>query len=508
MLATSIPYLIGYASQGEDWHFTGFIIGVEDGNSYIAKMLSGSDGKWLFRSPYSSEHQAGGLAFFPYILLGKLTGGPAQHEQLVALFHIYRILAGVLATLASFDFISIFIKRDNHRLWALILILLGGGLGWLITIAGLKNYLGSIPLDFLSPESFGFLSLMAIPHLAIARALMFWGATAYLVKKSAIRAGIIWLAMGLFQPMNIVLIWVVIGIHGLVEFFLDLVSYTPGNRKWTYHSSYLKKALEAGLVSCPIVIYTAVAFYFDPYLAAWASQNYLPSPHWFHYLIAYGLVLPLAVGGLIKLYKRYPGQSLLLACWIIIFPLLIYAPVNPQRRLAEGIWVILILCMFGFFINKKNIPIYGKLLAGLLFPTSVFILWGAANQALLPSSPLFIASPEVEAYQALKDIAPQDSIVLSSIRVGNSLPAWAPVKVVQGHGPETIHLKYWQTTIDGYFQSNLGNSDCEGFFKGSEIDYLFWGPEEENTWNWNPEIKYCLSRVYNADGYRIFQIVH
>ena len=37
---TSLPYLIGYFRQGTDWRFTGFFLGVEDGNSYIAKMLS------------------------------------------------------------------------------------------------------------------------------------------------------------------------------------------------------------------------------------------------------------------------------------------------------------------------------------------------------------------------------------------------------------------------------------------------------------------------------------
>ena len=48
---TSIPYLLGYFSAGTGWVFTGFIFGVEDGNSYIAKMLSGATGNWLFRTP-------------------------------------------------------------------------------------------------------------------------------------------------------------------------------------------------------------------------------------------------------------------------------------------------------------------------------------------------------------------------------------------------------------------------------------------------------------------------
>jgi hypothetical protein len=70
---TSIPYLYGFFRQGSDWYFTGFVFGVEDGNSYIAKMLSGSFGDWLFKTPYTNFQQVGFLAFLPYILLGKIS---------------------------------------------------------------------------------------------------------------------------------------------------------------------------------------------------------------------------------------------------------------------------------------------------------------------------------------------------------------------------------------------------------------------------------------------------
>ena len=55
----------GFWLQGSDWRFTGFFIGVEDGNSYIAKMLSGTAGNWIFRTPYTAYPQNGFLAFLP-----------------------------------------------------------------------------------------------------------------------------------------------------------------------------------------------------------------------------------------------------------------------------------------------------------------------------------------------------------------------------------------------------------------------------------------------------------
>jgi hypothetical protein len=506
MLVTTIPYLIGYAFQGNGWLFTGFLMGVEDGNSYIAKMLSGSSGNWLFRSPYSAEPQVGFLAFFPYILLGKLTGGQAQHEQLVALFHIYRVLAGLLVTLALYDFISLFIKKPIRQMMTLSVILLGGGLGWILAVAEMKHLMDSIPLDFLSPESFGFLGLFGLPHLTLARALLFWGVVKYLEGENTLAAGVLWLLMGFFQPMYTVIIWVVIAFQAIVDGIWHQIKVGGNTKEWRFRTSLLRKALIAGLVSSPIVLYTAVILYVNPYLAAWTSQNNLPSPHWSHYFIAYGVVLPFAVGGIVKIFQSNHRLGGFLACWVIAFPLLVSAPVPTQRRLAEGIWVILVTAFFVYFSDRDRLPLYGKILIGLLFPTTIIILWGASLRAGVQIPPVFIAEQKIDAYLSLGELAPRNSLVLSSFSTGNSLPAWVPISVVQGHGPETVHLEQLQLEIDRYFILSQGTEECGGFFQEKGIDFLFWGPEEEALWLWDPDLKSCLNEVYNANGYKIFEV--
>jgi hypothetical protein len=506
MLVTTIPYLIGYASQGNGWRFTGFLIGVADGNSYIAKMLSGASGNWLFRSPYSAESQRGFLAFFPYILLGKLTGGQAQHEQLVVLFHMYRIFAGLLVTLALGDFLSLFIKQTNRQILALLVFLLGGGLGWILAVTEMKHWLDSVPLDFLSPESFGFLGVFGLPHLVVARALLFWGIVNYFEEDHGLRAGLFWLLMGFFQPMYILIVWVVIALQAIVEVIWHQSRTGKDSEIWQFRSSLLRKALIAGFVSSPFVIYTVGIFYFDPYLAAWTDQNVLPSPHWNHYLVAYGAVLPFAVLGIAEISRINRKHGWFFACWVAAVPLLIYAPVPTQRRLAEGIWVILVTAFFVFFHKRDRFPLYGKLIIGLLFPTTIMILWGASSRATVRSAPIFISESKVEAFLSLKELAPPNSLVLSSFEIGNTIPAWVPVTVVLGHGPETVHLDRWKDEISGFFLSTQNAFDCGGFLQETGIDFLFWGPEEESLWNWDPETKSCLKKVYNSNGYRIFEV--
>ncbi len=161
----TLPYLLAYFFQGTQTVFTGFLIGVEDGNSYIAKMLSGAAGNWLFRTAYSEIPQGGALVFLPYLLLGKLTAPPGKHEQLVALFQLFRIAGTFFLGVTTYDFLSLFLQSRAYRRLGTALVLVGGGLGWL-SLVGLGGlWSGRVPLEFYSPETFGFLMAFSLPHL-------------------------------------------------------------------------------------------------------------------------------------------------------------------------------------------------------------------------------------------------------------------------------------------------------------------------------------------------------
>src|SRR5450756_288596 len=72
LIITSVPYVIGALRSTPDHVFSGFVIAVEDGNLYLAKMNEGAHGAWLFHLPYTSEPHMGTLFHIFYLLLGKL----------------------------------------------------------------------------------------------------------------------------------------------------------------------------------------------------------------------------------------------------------------------------------------------------------------------------------------------------------------------------------------------------------------------------------------------------
>ncbi len=232
-LVTTLPFLLAYERQGTDLRFTGSLFAVEDGNSYIAKMLRGAEGDWLFRSPYTAVEQAGVPAFLGYLLLGKLASGQGSHEQLVALFQLARILAIPLMVFATYRFVSRFVVEVRWRRWATILAIAGGGLGWLVLLSGSSSWLGSQPLELYSPETFGFLAALTFPHLLLARAFLLLGLDAYLESAAQPRAA--WSAAGwlvlltVMQPLSIVAATAAIGAHQVLLFGRDVARHQrPG----------------------------------------------------------------------------------------------------------------------------------------------------------------------------------------------------------------------------------------------------------------------------------------
>lgn len=534
-IATTLPYLIGFSRQGDDWRFTGFLFAVEDGNSYIAKMLTGAAGDWLFRTPYTPYPQRGFLAFLPYLLLGKLASPPGLHEQLTALYHLFRIAAAVLMVKATYDFLSLFLKEVRWRRWGTAVAVLGGGLGWLAVWGFDSLWQGRLPgldqpLEFYSPEIFGFLMVYGLPHLAMARALLLWGLCRYLAplepkgeRNRRVQGGLLWLVMGLMQPLTVAVGWAVLGVHLLAsgawllwqkrreQQMANQVTTGEDTQPLRTEASiwwgYFQRAVWMGLISAPIVVYNLLAFRLDPFLSAWESQNLIISPYFSHYLLAYALLLPLAILGIKPALVEAPWRGWLPVAWMAVFPLLAYAPYNLQRRLPEGVWVAITVLAFLWIESQSRkvtrwIPAFLSL---SFFSTGLLLLAGLAG-AMTPQTPHYRPIGEVQAFLALQENAPRRSVILASYETSNPLPAWVPAKTLTGHGPESIHLAEIEPRVECFYQPTCPMEERLALLREYEVDYVFWGPQERSLGDWDLHQANFLNLVYESGAYSIFQV--
>ena len=500
----ALPYLAAYNAQGDEWHFSGFLFGVQDGNSYIADMRQGADGAWLFRIPYTTEPQSGALLYLPFLLLGKLAGGAAIHEQLVALFHLARIAAGMAMLLAVYRFLAAFFESVALRRWGLVAAAFGGGFGWILVAQG------GYPLEFTSPEAFGFLSLFGLPHLAAARALLLLSLAWFVspaAEETPVRSGVkIGLALTLgwfFQPLIVVAGWAVIGA------FMGLLFVRARSRREGAPLSLkvpLIRALVAAMITIPSLLYSALSFTLDPVLRQWSAQNTLPAPPVWDYLIAYSVLLLPALAGA-WLTRREDDRWLLPAGWMLAVPVLVYLPVSIQRRLAEGFWMALIVLALLFVerkvadLNRRPVFVFAT---GLLLPAAA-LFWGwACTTAVKPAAPVFLPQAEVRALLWLDANAKQGAVVLSGYDAGNALPAWTGLTAFIGHGPETLHnpekLILVETVLDG------GSADDERLaaLTQSGADFVLVGSGEQSLLG--AGIPGC-ELVYREEGWEVWKVV-
>jgi len=512
VVVTTLPYILGYAVQGDEWHFTGFLFGVEDGNSYIAKMLLGSQGAWLFRTPYTGLQQRGVVAFLPYLLLGKIAAGVELHQQLVALYHLLRVIATPLAVIANYQFISLFVRSERWRRWATVLATAGGGLGWLLVILGKSPLLGSLPLDFYSPETFGFLAFFGLPHLVLARALMLIGLVNYLRSPESARrgwiAGVCFLGLTLVQPLAVISAFAVIAIHQVILFGVLLI-----RRRWRSWLLWFGAALRAIVIPSPMIIYLAIAFLRDPFLQVWTTQNRILSPHPVHYAVGYGLLaLPALFGGW-RLVREGDDRALLLVTWVLAFPVLAYAPHNLQRRLPDGVWVALVtLSAVGFAVwrlKKTRLNRWiGWAVLILALPSSLMLVAGGFGVALTPNEPSFRSADEIKAIQWLSDEVEPGSLVMAAFESGNVLPAWAPVRVVIGHGPESADLQTMSSIVGGFYDDEMSDEERIDFIHDKDIGYVWRGPHEWELGSWDPAGVDFLTLIYRQGDYEIYRVLH
>jgi hypothetical protein len=504
MALLTLPYLIAYSSQGSGWRFSGFLFGVEDGNSYIADMRQGADGAWLFRDPYTSEAQNGTPIYLPYLLLGKLAGGAGMHDQLTVLFHLAQIAAGIAMLLAVYRFLACFLESVPLRRWGMAAVGFGGGFGWLLALRG------TYPLEFTSPEAFGFLSLFGIPHLAAARALLMLALAWFLsplpdggAKRQGVKIGVALVGVWFFQPLTVLVAWAVMAVYLGLLFLRNRLERAASP---TSLRDPLIRALIAVGISSPTVAFTALSFAIDPVLRQWGAQNILPASPLGEYLLSYSVLLLPALAG-VYLALRSHERWLLPIGWGLIFPLMIYLPISPQRRMAEGFWIVPVVLAL-YYVEKK---LAGRarraalaLAMALMLPAAViFVSWAVSNSRT-PAAPPFLPVEEVRAFEWMDANAQADSIVLSGYNAGNALPAFAGLVSFIGHGPETLNSAQKMILVQTVFDGTRPEAERLAALRQTGARYVLVGPEERARMG--SDIPACRV-VYREDGWEVWEII-
>jgi hypothetical protein len=495
LLWANVPYLVGYAVQDGHHLFSGFFIFEQDGFSYLAKMRQGAQGNWLFRLPYTTEPHQGAFLYVFYLVAGKLSRVLAVTQ--IACYHLIRLLGSVLLLIVGARFVTHFTASRRWQLLSWILILFGGGIGWLVSMFDAR-YVSYVSI---APDAFVYSVLLGPPHIIIALALLLWTlqkipklfelTSKVLRLRTILLAAAGGLGVALVRPEYVPILFGVTG-----TYWLALC--------WKGQRLHLTELYAAAAAALPAAVYAAYVYCIsrsNPAIAAWTAQNPFESPPLLNLLADIGLLLLPATLGVANWPdgRSLPGGAwwknrdrLLLTSWLVVLPILLYMPLSLNRRLIGGAQFAMAI-VAGYWIDRHLIPrlptlSWRKVAAVpiLALATVVLISYpllfglGAASSVSTRPDSLFLSADELAALKWLADLGGRP-IVLANEMTGNHIPAFSDAIPVLGHPIETLAVEQKRSDVDRFYSTRTTRAEREEIIERYLVDFIWWGPHEQTA---------------------------
>jgi hypothetical protein len=432
----------------------------------------------LFHLPYTPEPHQGEFLFTYYVALGHVARW--LRLPLLAVLHGTRILNGFVLLMVLYWAAAHFFHDVVRRRFAFILTAVGSGLGWLAVL------LGKMTVDLWVPEGYVFYSTLANPHFPLAMALMLlvllWSVTPWGARnvrgKRLVGAALAAATLGLIQPL------------ALLTVGAALLVYT--GILWIQRRRLPVREVACGMAvaaaGSPFVLNAYLASTRNSTFALWSAQNQTPSPPPWDYLVGYGLVLFLAVGGVWVAWRRRRESDWLLTAWAASTAVLLYLPFSLQRRLIMG-WIVPLgmLATLGWYGVRRRRQARARVAWALAAVSHLFVIVIALVGALTRHETLFLSRDEQAALGWLADVAAPDALVIAAPDTGLYIPAWAGQRVFYGHRFETTHADERRAQVTAFYRD--GERTLLHQPPGLSASYVWYGPREEalSGGSWHPD---------------------
>ncbi len=515
---TAFPYLYGYFTAPLDMAFTGIHhLTPVDTNTYLSMIEQAKQGENVFRNLYTSEPQQQLLINPLWLSVGWLARA-FNLPNLLAL-HLARSFWVAAFIFVLYLFLGYFFRSASRRKIILIVVLFASGLGvffnpFLYNPQNIYEH----PTDVWVPESVTFLTLYNFPHTAASLTLLVLIFLLMLFSfesdklRYSVGAGVATLFLLWFHPFNGPTVYAVLGAYLLLKFAWQR------SISWSNIRHYLVLCL----APIPVVAYLVTLSRVDPVTREWAAQNICLSPSVWMYLIGYGLLLVGAIVGVWITIRQLNKKSIFLVIWAITSSLLLYIPLNFQRRLSEGLHVPLaILAAVGFFYLyeklKRKDQKSGTALGATALVISLAIFLPLTNLQIIgqdfhlfssrKDQPYYIYRSEIEAMVWLREHASPDEVVFSSYLSGNFIPAYSGRLVWIGHSPQTVNLAAKKEQSAWFWGDDREADRKQDFLEDNGIDHLYYGRNEKALGTFDPGSKDFLREEFRNDRAVIYRVL-
>ena len=503
LLASSLPYLLGYFIVPPGATFIGTAYNIDDYCNYLSWLRQMGDGHFFLHNLFTTDPQKD-LEFNVFFwLLGRLMA--LTHCSPQAALQVARVGggAGLLWLLSRF---YRYCLPDNvpARLTALGFACLSSGFGWMVWSRWQdKNFPGS-PVDAWQPEAYTFLSIYTSALMTVSTLLILGALYALLLGEQTGRwkypviAGVCGGILGNMHSYDV--------LHLSAAWGVFLAVLTALRRGRGMAQSWLRAAVALGL-TLPTTLYMYYIFSAEAVFRKRADVPTLSPRLRFDfagfkfalplipYIVAYGLVSALAIAAIVCLLRRRQRPALntesgtplpivFTLCWAAGGLLVCYLPFAFQRKMLMGehLPLCLLAGMGAAWLVQFLAPRVRPLaLAGLVLasaPSNALFLvrdfkhleYNRSETHLAP----FVNNSLVDVYRWLRTNTPEDAAVVGFPGLCTYLPGEAGRAVWAGHWAETPSYGKKDAEFADAFDAATSNADREAFLHGTRAQYLFY----------------------------------
>jgi len=479
VLTTWLPYLFGWWLTPPGTRYFWLIYNPDDQNVHLMWARQAMEGKWLFRDLFTTEPHPGLFTNLFSLLLGwfcRLTG-----ISLHLGYQVFRTAVAFAFLLTAYWFSGFFTRDGRARFSFLLLVSFSSGLGWLpvlwwwLTKQRPPFFFVDVSPELTMPEANSFLSLTVAPLAALGVTLVM-ASLGFLLTGLQFQRG---KSFRFFTLANLFGILVVnVHTYAAIPMLIAVVLWQCMQtfQSKRFHFRELALTLLFCLSVTLFLLGQAVVFSRDPaFVQKAATPTLTPNP--VILIGSYGVVALGALWGLtVALKKWLSGERewAVLLAWLIAVSVAIYLPVSFQRKMIEGLHVI--LCLLTVLAIERasaraNEGVGGKLaanqttarlrsytLALLIASVPSQIAFFALNgywlihnnivyddrfnppysRMLMP--PYYLPERCLQLFRWLEENAQGDEAVLCHPMLGNYLPVLTGRKVFVGHWAETLNF--------------------------------------------------------------------
>jgi hypothetical protein len=245
----------------------------------------------------------------------------------------------------------------------------------------------------------------------------------------------------------------------------------------------------------------------------WRTQNLTPSPSSFDYLRGYGLVVPFAILGAVRIVREKHEVALFLVAWVLAVIVLVYLPYLPQRRFSHGIIVPLgcldVLGMRWFFgkVRTSTCSAFAyRLVLTLNVLSSIGLVALHTGICLGGTQPVFRPTRELESISWLASSSTPEDTVLAGRDTSGYIPAAIGHRVFWGHWCETINAEQKGREFTQFFDQETSDDWRLHFLQRYGIRYLLHGPHEASWGQFDPSQAPYLAKRFRTGEYVIYEV--